>query len=64
MSNSHDGSSQDEVMQQLKALGYIDPGAGSSMLQIVLGGFFRFSGAVKSFFRKIFGLKPSEKIED
>ncbi len=41
---------KDEVMEQLKALGYIDPGAGSSMWQIILAGFFRMSARIKSLF--------------
>ena len=46
-------------MEQLQALGYIDPGAGSSMTQLFLGGFFKISRAMKSFFRKLFRFSRS-----
>jgi len=49
-----DGNRNDErgaVEEQLKALGYIDPGAGSSMWQLVLAGFFKMTAG----FRKLFG---------
>lgn len=37
-------------MEQLRALGYVDPGAGSSMWQIMLAGFFGVSARIKKFF--------------
>jgi len=52
---------ENEVMEQLQALGYIDPGAGSSMFQLLLGGFFKISRLFKSFFRKFLFLSASNK---
>ena len=54
-----DQNEQQEVMEQLKALGYIDPGAGSSMWQVMLASLLRFSARV----RGLFG-KNSEQDED
>lgn len=51
MADTQDESEQ-EVMEQLKALGYIDPGAGSSMWQVALAGFFGFMARIKSIFKK------------
>ena len=46
---------EEGVMEQLEALGYIDPGAGSSAFQLLLASFFRASRIVKSFLRKVLG---------
>jgi len=56
MPQDQQDSSRDEIVEQLKALGYVDPGAGSSMWQMMLGGFFRFTGGL----RKLFGGKDDE----
>ena len=48
---------REEVEEQLKALGYIDPGAGSSMWQVMLAGFFKFSARIKA----LFGGKRTEE---
>lgn len=51
---------EEEVMEQLIALGYIDPGAGSSMWQIILAKVFK----IKSAMRKLFGRKKIEEEEE
>lgn len=51
MSGGND-TSREEIEEQLKALGYIDPGAGSSVWQVMLAGFFKFSAKVKKLFGK------------
>ena len=60
MPANDNNSGQQEVMDQLKALGYIDPGAGSSVWQSVLAGFF----SITSRLRRMFGKKDSEDDED
>lgn len=45
--------SRDEVMEQLGALNYIDPGTESSFLQMTAGLFFRVSGVCRAFFKRI-----------
>ncbi len=50
MSGEHDQES--EVMEHLTALGYIDPGAGSSMWQLVLAGLLNIWMRITSIFRK------------
>jgi hypothetical protein len=50
---------RDEVHEQLKALGYIDPGAGSSIWQLVLARWFRLTSGI----RKLFGGPPSGENE-
>ncbi|MEK7062569.1 MAG: hypothetical protein AAB946_00885 [Patescibacteria group bacterium] len=64
MSNQENQSSKDETLEQLKALGYIDPGAGSSMWQIVLAGFFAVSSKIKNLFKKIFSSRNPENLEE
>lgn len=59
--NMKHSNEEDEVMQQLDALGYIDPGAGSSMWQIILAGFFRMSARASSVFKKLFTTRNSEE---
>ena len=56
-----DNSREDEVMEHLGALGYIDPGAGSSMWQIILARFFRITEAIKSGIRKFFGARETKE---
>ncbi|MDO8516293.1 MAG: hypothetical protein Q7S28_03520 [bacterium] len=43
------------VGEQLEALGYIDPGAGSSVFQLILAKFFKLKLAIG----KLFGAKES-----
>ncbi len=64
MSDSRGGSEDEEITEQLIALGYIDPGAGSSMWQIVLAGFFRMSDGLRSGIRKIFGTRKTRGEEE
>lgn len=54
---------EDGVMEQLEALGYIDPGAGSSAFQLMLGGFFKASRAVKSVLRRALRFGRRDKSE-
>ncbi len=49
--------SRGEVEEQLKSLGYIDPGAGSSMWQGGLAGFLRTWTRITS----VFGAKAPEE---
>lgn len=62
--HSNEDSSRDEVMEQLKALGYIDSGAGSSIWQGVLAKIFGIKNKVKSFFKKRTGSRGFEDRED
>lgn len=48
-----ENGSEDEVMEQLQALNYIDPGTEGSLLQMIAGLFFRVSGTCRAFFKKI-----------
>jgi hypothetical protein len=48
--NEQQESSRDEVVEQLKALGYIDPGAGSSLWQVALARLFAITGGLRKFF--------------
>jgi len=64
MSNSNENSSHDEVMEQLKALGYIDPGAGSSIWQAVLARIFGLKNKIKSVFKKSSSTRSIEDRED
>ena len=55
--------SEDEVMEQLRALNYIDPGDGNSIIQFFLGVFFRVSNACRAFLKKIGGALGFTKTE-
>ena len=52
MQSENGDEERDEITEQLKALGYIDPGAGSSLWQVVLAGFLKFWGRITSLFGK------------
>jgi hypothetical protein len=52
-------TSRGEVEEQLKALGYIDPGAGSSIWQMILARWFRLAAGL----RKLLG-RPRKEDEE
>jgi len=54
-----DSSEENEVMQQLGAMGYLDPGAGSSTWQIILAGFFGISARIRAVLKKLFSAENS-----
>lgn len=56
-----DNDESGEVMGQLEALGYVDPGAGSSMWQIILAGYFGVSRRIKSALKPFLGQDGEEK---
>ncbi len=60
----NDHNSENGVMEQLEALGYIDPGRGSFFMQSFAAPFFRLTSLIKSvwtrmksFFQSTFGGK-------
>jgi hypothetical protein len=57
MSGAERNDERGAVAEQLKALGYIDPGAGSSLWQLVLARIFRMTAG----FRKLFGGAQSDE---
>lgn len=64
MREQDDTESRREVMEQLKALGYVDPGAGSSMWQMMLAGFLKTSARIRSVFKKPSSQEDSEAGEN
>ena len=49
-----------EVIEHLAALGYIDPGAGSSVWQSILARFLNMTSGI----RKLFGGQPAREDEE
>lgn len=64
MPYENEGSSRDEAMEQLKALGYINPGAGSSMFQIILARFLKISARFRSMLKKLSGASRDNEQEN
>lgn len=55
---------EEEVMEQLVALGYIDPGSGSSLWQMVLAKVFTMGDSIKTGLKKVFGIREAKREED
>ena len=59
MSDQDNFDSENETLAQLKALGYIDPGAGSSIWQVILASLLKISSKFKLLFDKVFSRSHS-----
>ena len=55
------------LTMSINAEAYLDPGTGSMMLQVILGGIAAIGVAIKLYWRKlasVFGLRKKEETED